>query len=284
MLPSMNQPGGPAGESPAPYGPGGFEMPSRSEAGPSFFLTFSSPTLPVGPTAMARGRSDPFEAAGSNSGPTGSQASPNGPGVQALSSQATSLVASTIVASPAMQSVAGATTVPIQTATTTDSDSPRADHPASAVGSATRSDARGAVQSGRLDNPLGRSILATTSSHSEPSPTADQDAAMTLRDAASLLPRGADLIAEALPFARGSLEDSLNEFVRQLEAADVSGGPSPVVVASLTILTTAASVLVVREVVRRRSVRVRGVRVIDHLGRELALSFPELPRSWSERR
>jgi hypothetical protein len=96
------------------------------------------------------------------------------------------------------------------------------------------------------------------------------------------------LIAEALPFVGHSLEESLNDLVRQLEAVDmtglVRGGPTPMVVASVTVLTAATSALVVREVLRRRSARGRGVRMMDHLGRELALSFPELPRSWSERR
>ena len=147
MLPSMNLPAVPPGESPAPFGPGGFEIPSRYEdAAPSFFLTFSSPALPAGPAAMARG---PFEIVGSPSGTTSTTASPNGPGVQALSSQATSLVASTVVAGPAMQSVTGATTLPIQTAAMTDSDSPRADHPASAVGSGTRPER--AARSSRVD-------------------------------------------------------------------------------------------------------------------------------------
>ena len=83
-------------------------------------------------------------------------------------------------------------------------------------------------------------------------------------------------------------KESLDEFVRQLEAVNVAGlvsrGPAPLVIVSVAVLSTAASALVVREAVRRRSGRGRGVRMVDHLGRELALSFPELPRSWSERR
>jgi hypothetical protein len=288
VIPSMNLPSAPSGNSPTPYAPVGFEMSGRSEnAGPSFFMIFSLAS-PAGPSAMARGRSDPFDLAGPTTGPTNTPGSPNAPGVQALSSQVTGLATSITIAGSPIQAATSATSLPIQTVTITDSDSSRAEHPASAVGPASRTDARGAVQAGRLDNPLGRSILTTTFSHSGLISTADFDAALAHRDAASLLPRGADLIAEALPFARGSLERSLDEFVRQLEGVDVAGlvrgGPSPVVVASLAALSTAASALVVREIVRRRSVRGRGVRMMDHLGRELALSFPELPRSWSERR
>jgi hypothetical protein len=59
---------------------------------------------------------------------------------------------------------------------------------------------------------------------------------------------------------------------------------APMVVAALAMVTTAATAMVAREVVRRRSARGRGLRLLDPLGRELALSFPELPRSWSEKR
>jgi hypothetical protein len=289
MNPSLNQPTVPSGETPAPFGLGGMEMSGRFEAAPSTsFLFVASPDSPSGPSAMARGRSDPFEVVGSPTGSANAPGSPNAPGVQALFSQATALATSTTVAGSANQAVTGASNLPVQTASLTDPASSLADHPASALGPAQRSDARGAVQAGRLDSASGRSNLTTPLSHSGRRSKAELDAALAARDAASLSPRGADLIAEALPFAGDSLEQSLDEFVRQLKAVDmaglVGGGPSPVVVASLTVLTAAASAVVVREVVRRRSVRGRGVRMIDHLGRELALSFPELPRSWSERR
>jgi hypothetical protein len=101
-------------------------------------------------------------------------------------------------------------------------------------------------------------------------------------------PRGADLIAEALPFVGDSLERSLDAFVRQLREVDVAGlgagGPMPIMIASVAVLGAATSVVVMREIVRRRSARGRGLRVVDSLGRDFALSFPELPRSWSERR
>ncbi len=262
MPPSINAPAVPSGETPAPYGPGGIEMPGRFEdAPPASFLFVSSPDSPSGPSAMARGRYEPLELVGSTTGPTNTPGSPNAPGVQALFSQATGLATSTTVAGSAIPAVTGASNLPVQPATLTDPDSSFADHPASAVGAAQRSDARGAVHAGRLDSANGRSIRATTLSHPGRLSKAELDVALADRDAASLLPRGADLIAEALPFAGESLEQSLDEFVRQLKAVDVAGlvggGPSPVVVASLTVLTAAASAVVVREIVRRRSVRGR---------------------------
>jgi hypothetical protein len=98
-------------------------------------------------------------------------------------------------------------------------------------------------------------------------------------------PRGADLIAQALPFAGDALERSLDDFVRQLRAADLApDARNPVVAASLVAIGAATAAIVAHEVVRRRSARGRGLRLRDPLGRELALSFPELPKSWSERR
>ena len=116
---------------------------------------------------------------------------------------------------------------------------------------------------------------------------AGPDSVASGRDGAAPLPRGADLIAEALPLAGDSLERSLEEFVRQLRAVNVAGivteGPTPIVVAAVAIAGAAASAVVVREVVRRRGGRGKGLRMVDSLGRELALSFPELPRSWSQK-
>jgi hypothetical protein len=101
-------------------------------------------------------------------------------------------------------------------------------------------------------------------------------------------PRGADLIAEAISFLGDSLERSLDDFVRQLREVDVVGlgarGPAPIVVVSVALLSAAASAVATREIVRRRSARRHGPCVVDSSERELALSYPELPRSWSQRR
>jgi hypothetical protein len=96
-------------------------------------------------------------------------------------------------------------------------------------------------------------------------------------------PRGADLIAEALPLAGDSLQRSLEEFMRQLESVDVTRGPTPALVATLAVAGAVASAVVAQEVIRRRSTSRNGIRLVDSRGRELALCFPELPRSWSKR-
>ena len=98
---------------------------------------------------------------------------------------------------------------------------------------------------------------------------------------------GADLIADALPIAGESLEHSLDEFVRQLETVDVAGivtrGPTPASYATFAVTGLAALAIATREVTRRRFRSARQFRVLDPVGRELALSFPELPRGWSSR-
>ncbi len=111
---------------------------------------------------------------------------------------------------------------------------------------------------------------------------ADPGSDQLLREA-----HGADLIADALPVAGESLEHSLDEFVRQLEAVDVGGivtrGPTPASYATFAVTGLATLAIVTREFTRRRSRSAGRFRVLDPIGRELALSFPELPRGWSSR-
>jgi hypothetical protein len=144
------------------------------------------------------------------------------------------------------------------------------------------------VEPSRLSPAHARSLLATTVPHPDASAPAQGSDARPDDAAALPSPHGADLIAEVLPVVGDSLEKGLDEFVRQLESVDVAGlvthGPAPIVVASAAVLSAAASAIVVREIVRRRQSRRRGLRIVDSLGREFALSFPELPRSWSEKR
>ena len=212
------------------------------------------------------------------------------PGVQGLASFGTGPATPTIPTIQGPQGTTVATSGPAQShALVGDSDSPVADRAATvALGSLPRADLRGTVDPGRGAHSPGRGVLATTLLH----PALPPDGTPTPRDEPgpdedTPSPRGADLIAEALPFAGDSLERSLEEFVRQLRAVDVAGivtqGPTPLVVASLTIAGAAASAVVAREFVRRRAGRGNRLRMVDSQGRELALSFPELPRSWSER-
>lgn len=101
-------------------------------------------------------------------------------------------------------------------------------------------------------------------------------------------PSGADLIAEALPFARESLEDALEDFVHQLGAVDLglarARGPAPIVLFSIGVLSSAASAELFRRYMRRRGGFNRGVLAVDPSGRQHTLGFPELPGSWSARR
>jgi hypothetical protein len=103
-----------------------------------------------------------------------------------------------------------------------------------------------------------------------------------------LAPRGADLIADALPFARESLENALENFVDQLGEMDLglldSQGPTPIVLFSVAVLTSAVSAELARRYVQRRNAMIREIVAIDTSGRPHTLGFPELPGSWSERR
>ncbi len=101
-------------------------------------------------------------------------------------------------------------------------------------------------------------------------------------------PRGADLIAKAIPFARESLEQALEQFVDQLDDLDLgllgTRGPAPIVMFSVAAITTAASAELARRYVQRKNTLGRAILAVETSGRQLTLGFPELPGSWSERR
>jgi hypothetical protein len=190
----------------------------------------------------------------------------------------------TLVSPTSQVPTAGATVAVHSHAMVADLDAPPSDRAASlAAGAATRSEVRGTMV-------LTHTVMPTRSAGaSRVDDGGAPDAAAPVVEESSPTPRGADLIAEALPLAGDALERGLDEFVRQLEAVDVAGivtqGPTPLVVATLSAAGAAASAMVVREIARRRGLRRTDgrFRIVDPLGRELGLSFPELPRSWSER-
>jgi hypothetical protein len=204
--------------------------------------------------------------------------------MSAMSALTTNGSAAVVSATPGPQTPPSGAVVAVQPHTLGgDADAPGGDRTVSlAIGSVTR----GVIIPPRAAN-IGGGLVATTLSQVGPASPSSEPNTAAERHEATPLPRGADLIAEALPFAGDSLERSLEDYVRQLKAVDVGGivthGPTPIVVASIAIAGAAASAVIVREVVRRRTARRNGPRLFDSHGRELALSFPELPRSWSEK-
>ena len=150
-----------------------------------------------------------------------------------------------------------------------------------------RTVAMGALPSGgALAVPIHNTAAPTTRHWSlRPATAAEVPAAEGGED--RLSPRGADLIAEALPFDRASLEAALDQFVRQLDELDIrrltARGPAPIAVFVLTALGSAASMEFARRFWRRRLLIAKGIPVGDPVVREIPLGFPELPGSWSER-
>ena len=147
----------------------------------------------------------------------------------------------------------------------------------------------GTVASRRIARPSGLSSNTSVGFHWGVSPTRSANIqAFDEPNPEVPAPRGADLIAEALPFARESLEVALEDFVNQLAEMDLgllnSQGPAPIVVFSVAVLTSAASAELARRYVQRRNAMNRGIVAIDASGRQHTLGFPELPGSWSERR
>lgn len=178
---------------------------------------------------------------------------------------------------------------PLQTNTLLDTDGVGADHPASSSGSQGIGVGVGPVASRWIPRPSGTSSNASVGFHWGVSPAyAANTQAFDERNLEVPQPRGADLIAEALPFAHESLENALEDFVNQLGELDLglrsAQGPAPIVVFSAAVLTSAASAELARRYMQRRQVRNRGVVAINPHGRQHTLGFPELPGSWSERR
>jgi hypothetical protein len=238
----------------------------------------------------ARDHQDALQMAMMPAGPMNAPPVASGPGVLALAALNPGAGAAPGVGGSAPQAVPAAWPWAAQSASLIAPDGSGAGRSiaTTAVGVAG-AEARGAVEQAPTTQLFGRNILARTLPHplQVVSPgNADPAVASALNPPPS--PRGAELIAAALPFAGDSLERSLDDFVRQLETVDVAAlvtdGRTPIAIASLALASAAASAVVIREVGRRRSMRGRGPRLVDPVGRELALSFPELPRSWSERR
>lgn len=299
-------------ETTSPGGPGAGVLSTMANPGPSGDAIANPGANPDGSFFLARSQ-DPAPLAGVfNEPPPPGSAFPNGGRDRIDSSQPGAMPAAPLNApsaplAPGM--TASAATGPAAIAASQAYLSPGLQTPPAGGGATNHrspslvdpdvasADPQGSTAIGPI--PRGDSRLALTARRSTPSSPArpdldpadvSPDGAAVFPDEAPPSPRGADLIAEVLPLAGESLQRGLEDFVRQLEAVDVAGivtqGPTPLVAATLAVAGAAASAVVVREVVRRRAVRRGrdGLRIVDPLGRELALSFPELPRSWSQRR
>ena len=182
---------------------------------------------PLGPMAMefgqARSRLDPFETAPSFTGPLNATPGMNVAGALAMAPLTANFGTTAAAAVSGAQAVPTAVPVAAQLGFVTDSEGPGGDRAAPGFASGHRVDTRGMVEPGRLAPSAGRSVLATTLSHSLLVPTSvGTDAVSPRTDEAAPEPRGADLIAESLPFAGDSLERSLDDFIRQLEEVDVA--------------------------------------------------------------
>jgi hypothetical protein len=217
-------------------------------------------------------RSDTPEPGASPAAPLNPTAGPGGPAMAAP-------VSAISPAAATLGSPQGVLALPAQSpAQAGEPESPMVDHtPSPAGGPSPRGDLRGIVAPARAAVGSGHALL-TSSPHPEA-----WDAMEDLRVVDVPGPRGADLIAEALPLAGESLQRSLEEFVRQLESVDVTHGPTTAVAVTLAVAGAVASAVAAQEVIRRRSRSRGGIRLVDSRGRELALCFPELPRSWSKR-
>jgi len=274
------------------FDPGDSMAFARTDADPTTMaLVFTPPGLSTMAFTFARDRFDPSEAGlpASSSNPVTPISGPstNGASIQALygpggtGGQTTATATSAAPGGSGLQALSQS--IPLA------DPGGGGEHPIPGAVSLQRPGGTGPFEPGRPNATVGRSMLATTLAHSlHVSADQSQGASTDLRDPLILAPQAADLIAESLPFSGSSLERSLDDFVRQLEEVDVAAlvgsGPAPILIASLAVLSTATSAVVVREIVRRRAERDRGIRIVDSVGRELALSFPELPRSWSEKR
>jgi hypothetical protein len=282
-------PGLPADAPPVQYDPGDGLAFGRYQVQPSSPFNTNSPSPSPLLFMLPRTRTDVVEVGALLAAPLNGMTGINGPGAPLITIVSVSSGSGAVIGA-GVQTASAATALPGQPTVAMASDGSSGEHVSSfTVGPTQRVAGMGSVETARLTRTPGRSNLANTLAQPVPwsssTPVPDDGAG---QEEKILTPRGAELIAEALPFVGDSLERSLDDFVRQLKEVDVAGlgagGPMPIVVVSVAVLSAASSAVVVREIVRRRSARGRGLRVVDSLGREFALSFPELPRSWSEKR
>jgi hypothetical protein len=272
---------------PGHYDPGAGVLLGRDQTpAPTAFLTNAPPPIAF-PLPMAR--TDAIEVGALLAAPLSATTGVIGPGAPFATTVGAN-PGSMAVVGPSTQAAPATSAPPVQSSVRSAPDGSSGEHvSAFSVGPMQRVLGRRTIDPGRLTRTLGRSIPVSTVSHPVTSTTSDPSSADDAGPEGPMpSPRGADLIAETLPPIGDSLERSLDEFARQLQEVEVGGlgavPPMPIVVTSAAALTAATAAVVMREIARRRSARGRGLCALDSLGREFALSFPELPRSWSEKR
>ncbi len=102
------------------------------------------------------------------------------------------------------------------------------------------------------------------------------------------LPHAAELVTEAVPFDRASLERAIDQFFNRLEELGVGEllveqGPAHTIPLSLALLGTVTALELARRRFQPTSGRKKAAHRQSSLGSEELLGFPELPGSWSTR-
>jgi hypothetical protein len=102
------------------------------------------------------------------------------------------------------------------------------------------------------------------------------------------LPHAAELVTEAVPFDRASLEHAIDQFFNRLEelgAGDllVEQGPAHTIPLSLALVGTVAAIELARRWFHPTSEDDKAAHRQRSIGSEELLGFPELPGSWSTR-
>jgi hypothetical protein len=102
------------------------------------------------------------------------------------------------------------------------------------------------------------------------------------------LPHAAELVTDAVPFDRASLEHAIDRFFDRLEELGVGEllveqGPAHAIPLSLALLSTVTAVELARRRFQPSTSAGTATRRRHSLGSEELLGFPELPGSWSTR-
>ncbi len=266
-------------------GPGDPPFSPRIDDTTNPVLPFSNPQSQAPPTViLERGRPDLSEQGPSQSTTVGVLGGSNPGSPQVTASNGTNTASATVGGPLAL-----AGNAPVQSNALLDASIVNDDHLTTTTGFVDGLIGAGDAQSGRDIRPSAHRAIPSVVYRAAHRPISDSANGTSEGPREPIpSPLGADLIVEALPMVRESLETALDQFVRQLDHLDVSllntPAPTPIVVFCLTLLSTAASAEMARRYVRRKTSLKRGILAVDPSGRQLTLGFPELPGSWSERR